>query len=151
VPTEPEEMVMSRKASSSKPAACEACQGRELVRRITTYPVHLTGPLEGKQIHVGRVASTNVRLVVISCRPRPGRPRWTVMSRWESASSSGSCTELSRPTHAYRKVTNQQTQGSQTIRHPHHSSVSYQAIGKTVYFPETPFHNRYRKCTVVDH
>jgi hypothetical protein len=26
------------------------------VRRITTYPVRLTGPLEGKQIHVGRVA-----------------------------------------------------------------------------------------------
>ena len=52
----PEEMVMSRKTSSSKPAACEVCQGRDLVRRITTYPVHLTGPLEGKQIHVGRVA-----------------------------------------------------------------------------------------------
>jgi hypothetical protein len=27
------------------------------------------------------------------------------MSPWESASSSGSCPELSRPTHAYRKVT----------------------------------------------
>jgi hypothetical protein len=25
-------------------------------RRITTYPVLLAGPLEGKQIHVGRVA-----------------------------------------------------------------------------------------------
>lgn len=47
---------MSRKAKSSKPAACEACQGTDLVRRIATYPVRLTGPLEGKQIHVGRVA-----------------------------------------------------------------------------------------------
>jgi hypothetical protein len=27
-----------------------------LVRKITTYPVLLSGPLEGKQIHVGRVA-----------------------------------------------------------------------------------------------
>lgn len=26
------------------------------MRRITTYPVRLTGPLEEKQIHVGRVA-----------------------------------------------------------------------------------------------
>jgi hypothetical protein len=43
-------MVMSRKASSSKLAACEVCQGTNLVRRITTYSVHLTGPLEGKQI-----------------------------------------------------------------------------------------------------
>ena len=25
-------------------------------RKITTYPVVLSGPLEGKQIHVGRVA-----------------------------------------------------------------------------------------------
>ena len=47
---------MSRKAKSSKPAVCEACQGTDLVRRIATYPVRLTGPLEGKQVHVGRVA-----------------------------------------------------------------------------------------------
>ena len=52
----PGEMVTSRKVRSSKLAACEVCQGTDLVRRITTYPVHLTGPLEGKQIHVGRVA-----------------------------------------------------------------------------------------------
>jgi hypothetical protein len=45
-----------RKGKSSKPSACEVCTGTELVRRITTYPVRLTGPLEGKQIHVGRVA-----------------------------------------------------------------------------------------------
>ena len=47
---------MPRKAKSTKPVACEACQGTDLIRRITTYPVRLTGPLEGKQIHVGRVA-----------------------------------------------------------------------------------------------
>jgi hypothetical protein len=47
---------MARKAKSSKPAACEVCAGTVLVRRITTYPVRLTGRLEGKQIHVGRVA-----------------------------------------------------------------------------------------------
>ena len=47
---------MLRKAKSTKPVACEACQGTDLIRRITTYPVRLTGPLEGKQIHVGRVA-----------------------------------------------------------------------------------------------
>ncbi len=47
---------MLRKAKSTKPVACEACQGTDLIRRITTYPVRLTGPLEGTQIHVGRVA-----------------------------------------------------------------------------------------------
>ena len=45
--------IMPSKPRSSKPAAC---QGADLVRRITTYPVHLKGQLEGKQIHVGRVA-----------------------------------------------------------------------------------------------
>ena len=40
----------------SKPAACSYCAGIDLVRRITTYPVRLAGPLEGKEIHVGRVA-----------------------------------------------------------------------------------------------
>src|SRR5215472_4335892 len=43
----------------------------------------------------GEWPSTNARLVAISCPPRPGRPRWTVMSLWESASFLGSCTELS--------------------------------------------------------
>lgn len=47
---------MPRKAKSSKPAECAACAGTDLVRRITTYPVRLTGRLEGKEIHVGRVA-----------------------------------------------------------------------------------------------
>ena len=47
---------MARMTKSSKPAACQACQGTDLVRRITTYPVHLEGELKGKQIHVGRVA-----------------------------------------------------------------------------------------------
>ena len=48
--------IMPGKPKSSKPTACQACQGANLVRRITTYPVYLTGQLEGKQIHVGRVA-----------------------------------------------------------------------------------------------
>jgi hypothetical protein len=47
---------MSGKAKTSRPTACEVCEGTDLVRRITTYPVHLAAPLEGKQIHVGRVA-----------------------------------------------------------------------------------------------
>jgi hypothetical protein len=41
---------------SSKPNVCGQCAGTNLVRRITTYPVRLAGPLEGKEIHVGRVA-----------------------------------------------------------------------------------------------
>lgn len=52
----PQKIVMPRKTRSSKPVVCQVCQGTDLVRRIMTYPVHLTGPLEGKQIHVGRVA-----------------------------------------------------------------------------------------------
>ena len=47
---------MPTKRKPSKPAVCDHCAGTDLVRRITTYPVRLTGPLEGKQIHVGRVA-----------------------------------------------------------------------------------------------
>ena len=38
------------------PTTCPACGGVDLIRKITTYPVLLSGPLEGKQIHVGRVA-----------------------------------------------------------------------------------------------
>ncbi len=41
---------------SRKPAMCPLCQGTHLARRITTYPVQLTGRFEGKQVHVGRVA-----------------------------------------------------------------------------------------------
>src|SRR6516225_8003620 len=57
-PQRPEyrEIAMPRKPRSSRSAVCEVCNGTDLVRRITTYPVHLAGPLEGKQIHVGRVA-----------------------------------------------------------------------------------------------
>ncbi|MBZ5617859.1 MAG: hypothetical protein LAQ69_03870 [Acidobacteriia bacterium] len=47
---------MPKKTKSSKPAACGSCGGTDLVRRITTYPVMLTGDLEGRQIDVGRVA-----------------------------------------------------------------------------------------------
>ena len=47
---------MPRKTKYSKPVVCAVCGGTDLTRRITTYPVRLTGPLEGKQINVGRVA-----------------------------------------------------------------------------------------------
>jgi hypothetical protein len=47
----------SAKKKSSKPTHCPACGGVDLIRKITTYPVLLSGPLEGKQVHVGRVAS----------------------------------------------------------------------------------------------
>jgi len=45
-------------AKVGKPTCCTSCAGTALVRRITTYPVRLTGPapLTGKQIHVHRVA-----------------------------------------------------------------------------------------------
>ena len=47
---------MTRKGKSSKPSSCELCAGTQLVRRITTYPVRLTGSLKGKQVNVGHVA-----------------------------------------------------------------------------------------------
>jgi hypothetical protein len=47
---------MPQTRKSTKPVACGACGGVDLERRIATYPVRLTGPLEGKQINVGRVA-----------------------------------------------------------------------------------------------
>jgi hypothetical protein len=46
----------SAKKKSSKPTLCSACGGVDLIRKITTYPVLLSGPLQGKQVHVGRVA-----------------------------------------------------------------------------------------------
>jgi len=52
---------MPGKTKSSRPLACEVCGGNELVRRIATYPVRLTGRLEGKQINVGRVALHDCR------------------------------------------------------------------------------------------
>ena len=47
---------MANKTKSRQRLSCQKCAATGLVRRITTYPVRLTGPLEGKQIHVGRVA-----------------------------------------------------------------------------------------------
>ena len=47
---------MSTQRKTSKPASCQCCAGTDLVRRITTYPVQLAGPLQGKQVNVGRVA-----------------------------------------------------------------------------------------------
>ena len=46
------------RATTSPPTACTRCAGTALVRRLTTYPVRLTGPapLTGKEIHVHRVA-----------------------------------------------------------------------------------------------
>jgi uncharacterized Zn finger protein len=42
----------------NKPTACDKCGGAQLVRKIATFPVQLTGPgpLKGKEIHVYRVA-----------------------------------------------------------------------------------------------
>ena len=37
---------MSGKTKSSRPGVCQACGGVDLVRRIATYPVRLSGPLE---------------------------------------------------------------------------------------------------------
>jgi predicted nucleic-acid-binding Zn-ribbon protein len=41
-----------------KPGSCEKCAGPALTRKITAYPVRLTGPgkLAGKEIQVQRVA-----------------------------------------------------------------------------------------------
>ena len=49
---------MGRTTAKAKPPTCTNCAGTALVRRITTYPVRLTGPapLAGKEIHVHRVA-----------------------------------------------------------------------------------------------
>ncbi|HXO31989.1 MAG TPA: hypothetical protein VN901_06565 [Candidatus Acidoferrales bacterium] len=46
----------SAKKKSNKPTSCPECGGVDLVRKITTYPVLLSVPLQGKQVHVGRVA-----------------------------------------------------------------------------------------------
>src|SRR5208283_1660373 len=43
----------TRTALSEQPCQQLKAAGTDRVRRITTYPVRLTGPLEGKQIHVG--------------------------------------------------------------------------------------------------
>jgi len=103
---------MIRKKGSSTPAACQACQGTDLVRRITTYPVHLTGELKGKRIHVGRVALYQCR----SCghlTPTPaGQAKVDRNAIWESGCCWANCTEIPAiiyifrgATHAYRTLT----------------------------------------------
>ena len=47
---------MSTNRRTNKPVCCEYCAGTALIRRVTTYPVQLAGPLEGKRVDVGRVA-----------------------------------------------------------------------------------------------
>ena len=49
---------MPRRVKTTTPQRGPRCGGTALIRRITTYPVVLTGPapLRGKQIHVNRVA-----------------------------------------------------------------------------------------------
>lgn len=49
-------MTNKTKKEKSRHAVCTVCGGTNLIRRITSYPVRLTGRLEGKQINVGRVA-----------------------------------------------------------------------------------------------
>jgi hypothetical protein len=87
---------MPGKTKTSKRVVCDQCAGTGLVRRITTYPVLLTGPLQGKQIHVGR-------------------PRWIAMSPWVFACSSDNYTDPPGPpreplpvTHFCRKLTSSQ-------------------------------------------
>src|SRR5215471_16934553 len=69
----------------------------------------------------GEWPSTNARLVAISS-PRPGRPRWTVMSLWESASFLGSCTELSA---TYASLP--EAHAASAHRPPHTAEVSQHA------------------------
>jgi len=49
---------MGRTTTKARTPTCSNCAGTALIRRITTYPVRLTGPapLTGKEIHVHRVA-----------------------------------------------------------------------------------------------
>ena len=44
--------------AKAKLESCEKCAGLSLTRAVTTYPVRLRGPgkLEGKEVHVHRVA-----------------------------------------------------------------------------------------------
>jgi hypothetical protein len=49
---------MGRTTAKVTKPICTTCAGTALIRRITTYPVRLTGPapLTSKEIHVHRVA-----------------------------------------------------------------------------------------------
>jgi hypothetical protein len=67
----------SAKKKSSKPTHCPACGGVDLIRKITTYPVLLSGPLEGKQVHFGRVALHEM----LDLRTPHAYPRWPGQSR----------------------------------------------------------------------
>jgi hypothetical protein len=70
---------MPRATVSSTPDSCPICAGTALVRRITTYPVRLTGPapLSGKEIHVNRVALHAANPAAISSPRAPARPKST--------------------------------------------------------------------------
>ena len=49
----------SAKKKSSKPTTCPKCGGVDLVRKITTYPVLLSGPLEVSRSTLVALLSTN--------------------------------------------------------------------------------------------
>src|SRR6266705_4001847 len=82
---------MPGKTKSSKPTARAACHGTDLVRRIATYPVLLTGQLAGKRINVGRVTLYECQTCGHLMPTPAGQARWTVTSTWVSSCSLANC------------------------------------------------------------
>src|ERR1700694_2198126 len=87
----------SAKKKSSKPTTCPECGGVDLVRKITTYPVQLSGPLEGKQVHVGRVALHECLTCGHLMPTLLAKPKSTAMSIWASVCSSDTYTNRLLP------------------------------------------------------
>ena len=91
-----EVFVSTKRTSSNKPSTCGYGTSTDLVLRITTDPVQLAGQLEGKQVHVGRVALSSARPVVISCQRQPAKLKSIVMWRWRFASFWANCIDPAR-------------------------------------------------------
>src|SRR6266566_5091083 len=87
----------SIKKKSSKPSICPCCGGVDLVRKITTYPVLLSGPLEGKQIHIGRVALHECLTCGHLLPTAAGQAKVDRMSIWASTCSADNCTDRLPP------------------------------------------------------
>lgn len=78
---------MFKNKKPGKPANCQLCRGTNLVRKIATYPVALSGPLEDKQIHVGGVTLHECLTCGHLMPTRVGQAKLIAMSKWASGCS----------------------------------------------------------------
>ena len=91
--------------SKRRPVNHRSVHAAEALTGQTTYPVQLSGPLEGKQVHVGRVALHECLTCGHLMPTLLAKPKSTAMSIWASACSADNCTDrLLPPCHCSHRL-----------------------------------------------